>query len=327
MNKIKQFYIYNHQFDQKYNSVSQYYELQNNSQAQIIGHRISEQAIVEVNSGLRDRNSDKTIGWLHKAIVPFNNLKMMEQSMIIFRVVRSPMRRAFYVDVNDMQPSKVENYLRNMKAKFSTKPIYNATSGTFNDNNSILSMMEDYYLPRKDGRTTEIVNLEGQSSQEILEEVNYFRDKLQRSMNVPTSRFDEQPQSFFYGDNQEILRDEYRFKKFINYCRMRFMMLFDEMLKRQLLLKDIIRTEQEWNDIKGEYFWTFAEDNAFVQYKEVQILNSKLEQLDRLTPHIGKFYSKEHVAINILGMSEDEWNKMKEQIKKEREEEPQDDDM
>lgn len=327
MSKVKQFYIYNQQFDQKYNSVSQYYELQNNTQQNIMGNKISEHAILDVTSGLRDRNSDKTIGWLHKAIVPFNNLKMMEQSMIIFRVVRSPMRRAFYVDVNDMQPSKVENYLKNMKAKFSTKPIYNATSGTFNDNNSILSMMEDYYLPRKDGRTTEIVNLEGQSSQEILEEVTYFRDKLQRSMNVPTSRFDDQPSSFFYGDNQEILRDEYRFKKFINYCRMRFMMLFDEMLKRQLMLKDVIRTDAEWNDIKSEYFWTFAEDNAFVQYKEVQILNSKLEQLDRITPHLGKFYSKEYVAINILNMSEDDWDKMKEQMKKEREEEPQDDEM
>lgn len=321
--EIKSYYIYNNTFNTKYSNINTFYDVTNISQ--IGGVKISEQAVVEATSGLKDLVTDRTIGWLHKSIVPYNNLKMMEQAMVIFRVVRAPMRRAFYVDVNGMQPSKIEKYMRDFKARMSTKPVYNNESGTFNDNTHIQSMVEDYYLPRIEGKTTEIVNIDGQSDQQILEEVAYFRDKLQKSMNVPGSRFDEQQQStFIYGKSTEILRDEYRFKKFINYCRARFMMSIDEILKRQLILKNII-TEDEWDMVKGEYYWEFAEDNAFVEFKEAEILNNKLDQLERIMPFRNIFFSDEWIKEFVLKQSEEEIDVIADQIEDWKKKNPQPD--
>lgn len=289
----------------------------------ITGLRISEESITYATSGITDMNTGKTISFLQKAIVPFNNLKMLEQAMIIFRVARAPMRRVFYVDVSSMQKGRGEEYMRNMMKQFKTKMVYNSQTGTFNDQQVFASMLEDYWLPRmSEGKSTEIQNLEGQSSQDIMDEVNYMKDKLQRSLNVPSSRY-VAGAAFVYGKSTEIPRDEYLFKKFVDRLRERFMMTYDDMLQTQLILKKII-TPDEWDEVKSSYFWKYAEDNAFVEFKEAEIIDNRLNQLQMVSNYTGanamggRFFSEKWVMKNILRMSDEEIEEMKAEIEEEK---------
>ncbi len=314
LNKVQEYFIYNTFFDDdlKYNMLN---DVRTSSFTNNMGRKISTDAVIQVLSGERDPESGKTIGHLHKAIVPYNNLKMMEEAMIIFRVVRAPMRRAFYFDVSKMPPQKAKEYMKNQMKEFKTRFVYNSKTGTANSQTHISSMLEDYYLPRmSEGKTTEIQNIEGQSSQEIMEEIEYLKDKLWRAGNVPLSRLQSDQGSFVFGRTTEIQREEYNFRKFLNNVRSQFMTLFDELLKRQLILKGII-SESEWDDINGQYDWVYTEDNAFVEWKEAEKMSSRLEQLERITAFSGRFYSDYWISKNILHLTDEEIEEMGKQIK------------
>lgn len=315
LNKVQEYFVYNNYFDDdlKYNMLN---DVRTSAFTNSMGRKISTDAIIQVLSGERDPETGKTIGFLHKAIVPYNNLKMMEEAMIIFRVVRAPMRRVFYFDVSKMPPQKAKEYMKNQIKEFKTRFVYNSKTGTANSQTHISSMLDDYYLPRaSEGRTTEIQNIEGQSSQEIMEEIEYLKDKLWRAGNVPLSRLQQDQGSFVFGRSTEIQREEYNFRKFLNNIRSQFMTLFDELLKRQLILKGII-TEQEWKEtISGQYDWVYTEDNAFVEWKEAEKMSSRLEQLERITAFSGRFYSDYWISKNILHLTDEEIEEMGKQIK------------
>ena len=280
------------------------------------GTRITDESIVQVNSGIRDPDNGRTIGYLNKLIVPYNNLKMMEEAMIIFRVARAPMRRAFYFDVSRLPPGRGEEYLEQQMKRFKTRFVYNSKTGTSNSQTHISSILEDYFIPRaSEGRTTEIQNIEGQSVQEILEELEYLKNKLLRASNVPNSRLNpDQQGTFNFGRGAtEIQMDEYRFKKFLNRIRGQFMTLFDELLRRQLILKNIIK-EDEWEDIYGQYFWQYTEDNAFVEWKEAEKLNSRIEQLERITAFSDTYFSEYYIKKNVLHQTDEEIDEIQKQI-------------
>lgn len=287
------------------------------------GLKLSTESITYVTSGLTDNQHGITIGHLDKAIVPYNNLKMMEQSMVIFRVVRAPMRRAFYVDVSSLPKSRAEEYMKNMSNRFKSKLVYNSDTGSWVDQSSVISMVEDYFIPRfNESKTTEIQNIEGQSSQEILDEVNFMSDKLYQALNAPKSRYSEDNNMFLFGKADQIPRDEYRFKKFVDRLRNRFMLVFDDILKTQLILKGII-SESDWPEIKRSYFWQYTEDNAFIEYKDAEILSNRIDTVSKMSELIEQgFYSKLWVRKNILKQTDDEIMEIDQQVYKERNQDP-----
>lgn len=280
------------------------------------GLKILKDAVTYCDSGILE--DGKVQGYLHKAIVPFNNLKMLEESLLIYRVSRAPERRIIYVDVGNLPKNKAEQYVRDLMNKFRNKLVYDSKTGGLADKKNVLSMMEDYWLPRRDGKSTEITTLPGGENLGIIADVEYFANKLADSLNVPSSRFTQQAPSFVFGKGTEINRDEYRFKKFLDRLRNQFVSIFEDILKTQLLLKNII-TEDDWADLKDEIIWSYAEDNNFVEFKEAEILNNKISTLATIDPYVGKYVSREWVMQNIMKMTDEELADMDEQIDKERE--------
>lgn len=315
MNKIDEFYVYT---NRQINMAKNLNYIYNNVNDVVEGVRMELDEITYVTSGLTDLNA-QTIGYLDKAIIPYNNLKMMEQSMVIFRVVRAPMRRAFYVDVSSLGKGRAEQYMNEMKNRFKSKLKYNTETGSWVDQHSIISMMEDYFIPRfSEGKTTEIQNIEGQSSQEILEEVNYMQDKLYQALNAPKSRYSEDTNMFLFGKSDQIPRDEYRYKKFIDRLRNRFMLAIDDMLKTQLILKGII-SENDWGIVKRAYFWSYTEDNAFIEYKDAEILNNRINVVSSMNDLLEKgYYSKLWIRKNILQQTDEEIQEIDKQVYKEK---------
>lgn len=303
INDIEEAYLYSNTHSKNVDMSQTLYmtHSQYDTDTQIV---IKSDSIVMTTSGIKDMNSGKTIGYLDKAIVPYNNLKMMEESMIIFRVARAPMRRAFYMDVGNLQPNRAEAYMKEMKDRFKIKVTYDSNTGTFSGDRHIHSMLEDYWLPRQGNKTTEIQTLDGGSDQSIIDEVEYYKSQLWLSLNVPQSRFQEQA-SYIFGKGVEIQRDEYRFNKFIQILRNRFMVIFDELLKRQLILKGIIK-EYEWEEIRNSYFWVYTEDNLYAEYKNAEKINNIMDMLDRIQPHTGTYFSREWVRKNICKFTDDE---------------------
>lgn len=318
---IQEFFVYS---NKKINNQSNYLNNVYSTMDDVIeGKRLETSRITYVTSGLTDAMYDMTIGHLDKAIVPYNNLKMMEQSMVIYRVVRAPMRRAFYIDVSSLPKSKAEEYMQNMSNRFKSKLVYNSETGSWVDQRSVISMAEDYFIPRfNESRTTEIQNIDGQSSQEILDEVNYMKDKLYQSLNAPKSRYAEEGNIFVYGKSDQISRDEYRYKKFIDRLRNRFMLVFDDLLKTQLLLKSII-SESDWEIIKRSYFWDFTEDNAFIEYKDAEILNNRIDMAAKMADLIeGGYYSKLWIRKRVLMQTDSEIAEIDMQVFKEKNQDP-----
>lgn len=321
VSKIEEFYVYSN-WDPKANPMNQVVQL--NYGHQITGLKIHPDSITYAHSGLFDRNLGMYVGYLKKAIVPYNMLKMMEDAMLIFRVVRAPSRRAFYVDVSGLQKNKAEAYMKDLMSKFKNKMVYDTTSGTLADRRSVMSMMEDYWLPRRDGgKGTEIQTIEGQTSQEIMEEIEYLRDKLWRALGVPRGRFGENQTIGIFGRGVELQRDEYRFSKFLGTLRSRFIVVIEDLLKTQLILKKII-SENDWEQVRKSIVWRFTEDNTFVESKESEILNNRLNLLNTITPYIGRFFSEEYVFKNVLHFTDkeiaDEKKLMEEERKKRQEE-------
>ena len=289
--------------------------------------RVALDSISYVHSGMVDNEKQIIIGYLYKSIKPYNQLRMIEDSLVIYRLARAPERRIFYIDVGNLPKLKAEQYLRSVMEKYKQKVIYNSSTGEVEDQKKQMSMLEDFWLPRRDGgRGTEISTLpSGQNLGEI-EDIEYFRKKLYQSLSVPISRIEGTEQTAFnLGRATEINRDEIKFTKFISRLRHRFSHLFTDLLRIQLLLKGIIN-EEDWFDIRDnlDYIWT--RDSHFSELKNNEILRERFEIIATMEEYIGKYISHEWVRKNILHLTDDEIKEMQKQMDKEKAEEPPVDD-
>lgn len=277
------------------------------------GVKIAPDSIVFCHSGLMDQNNKMVLSYMHKAIKPLNQLRMLEDATVIYRLARAPERRIFYIDVGNLPKAKAEQYLRDMMVKHKNKLVYDANTGELRDDRKFLTMLEDYWLPRREGgKGTEITTLPGGQNLGEIEDVLYFRKKLYESLNVPVSRLETENQ-FNLGRSSEITRDELKFSKFISRLRYRFSELFHIILEKQLILKGII-TKQEWNDIKGQIYYDFLEDNHFTELKQAEIMRERLNTLREIDEYVGKYYSAEWVRKNILFQTEEEIEEIDQQI-------------
>lgn len=268
--------------------------------------KINKDAIAYSDSGIYDFNTGAALSFLWKMIVPYNNMRMMEEALLVYRVVRSPERRAFYISVGNLSKPKAEAYVKGLMNEFKTKLIYDARTGSIVDRKNIMSMVEDYWLPRRDdGKGTEIQTLPGATNLGSIDDVDLFKKKFLESSNIPVGRFKDENATFVFGRSSEISRDEYRFKKFLDRIRKRFAVVFEDLLKTQLLLKNII-IESDWAKIKSSIIWKFTEDNNFVQWKEAEILNSRLETLTAADQLVGKYFTRPWALRNIMRMDEEE---------------------
>ncbi len=289
--------------------------------------RVAPDSISYVHSGMVDNQKQIIIGYLYKSIKPFNQLRLIEDSLVIYRLARAPERRIFYIDVGNQPKLKAEQYLQSVMNKYKQKVIYNASTGEVEDQKKQMSMLEDFWLPRRDGgRGTEISTLpSGQNLGEI-EDIEYFRKKLYQSLSVPISRIEGTEQTAFnLGRATEINRDEIKFAKFIAKLRHRFSHLFTDLLRIQLLLKGIIN-EEDWFEIRDDIDYVWTKDSHFAELKNNEILRERFEILQTMEEYIGKYVSQDWVRKNILHQSDEEIKEMQKQIDKEKEEEPVDDD-
>ena len=281
--------------------------------------RVAPDSISYVHSGMVDNHKQIIIGYLYKSIKPFNQLRMIEDSLVIYRLARAPERRIFYIDVGNLPKLKAEQYLRSVMDKYKQKVIYNASTGEVEDQKKQMSMLEDFWLPRRDGgRGTEISTLpSGQNLGEI-EDIEYFRKKLYQSLNVPISRIEGTEQTAFnLGRATEINRDEVKFGKFIIKLRHRFSHLFTDLLKIQLLLTGIIK-EEDWVTIKDRIRYVWAKDSHFMELKNSEIMRDRFEVLGIAQDYVGEYFSKEYIRKNILQQTEDQIKELDKQMAAEK---------
>lgn len=291
----------------------------NNNASQ--GVKLGVDSVVSCNSGLIDQGKNMILSHLHKAIKPVNQLKMIEDSLVIYRVSRAPERRIFYIDVGNLPKIKAEQYIRDIMNKYRNKLVYDAATGEIKDDRKHMSMLEDFWMPRREGgKGTEITTLQGGGNLGQLDDVEYFKQKLYQSLNVPLSRLTQDGGVFNVGKSAEISRDEVKFSKFISRLRTRFSMLFLEILRVQLILKGVIRAD-EWDDISQQIRFDFNKDNYYSELKENEVLAGRLAMLTQLDPFVGKYYSRSYVQEEILRLTEDEIDEMQKQIEAEKEQE------
>lgn len=288
------------------------------SENSIQGIKLTTDSVVMVHSGMIDSGTNMITGHLQKAIKPTNQLRMLEDAIVIYTMTRAPDRRIFYVDVGNLPKIKAEQYVKDFMDKFKNKLVYNASTGEIADSKKNLSMIEDFWMPRRDGgKSTEITTLQGSQSLIQADFVTYFQNKLYSSLNVPKGRF-QQEQGFTLGRSQEITREELKFNKFVGRLRVRFSGLFQDMLRIQLIAKGLIRYD-EWEDIKSKIRYDYVRDNHFTELKDAEILNNRIMSLQLVDPYLGKYYSKEWVQKNILRMDDELVLEMKKQIESEGE--------
>jgi len=289
------------------------------------GVKIATDSIAFVHSGIMTNDNTAVLGHLHKAIKPLNQLRMLEDATVIYRLARAPERRIFYIDVGNLPKGKAEQYLRDMMAKHKNKLVYDANTGEVKDDRKFMTMLEDYWLPRREGgRGTEISTLPSGQNLGELDDVLYFRKKLYESLNVPTSRLESDNQ-FNMGRASEITRDEIKFSKFVARLRNKFSELFNIILEKQLLLKGII-TKAEWLEMKDKINYNFMEDNYFAELKEGEVLRERLSLLRDVDEYTGKYFSNEWVRSTILQQSEEDIKEIDKQIEAEAPEEGEEDD-
>ena len=275
------------------------------SSGQSKGTRIAKDAITYCTSGLVDRNKGSVLSYLHKAIKSLNQLRMIEDSLVIYRLSRAPERRIFYIDVGNLPKVKAEQYLRDVMMRYRNKLVYDANTGEVRDDKKFMSMLEDFWLPRREGgRGTEISTLPGGQNLGELADIEYFQKKLYRSLGVPESRIAADG-GFNLGRSSEILRDELKFAKFVGRLRKRFAQMFNDMLKTQLILKNIVSLE-DWEEISDHIQYDFLYDNQFAELKETEMLNERLGVLATIEPYIGKYYSQDYVRRKILRQTDEE---------------------
>jgi len=280
------------------------------------GIKIAKDSITYCTSGLVDRNKGNVLSYLHKAIKSLNQLRMIEDSLVIYRLSRAPERRIFYIDVGNLPKVKAEQYLKEVMSRYRNKQVYNAQTGEIRDDRKYMSMLEDFWLPRREGgRGTEISTLPGGQNLGELSDIEYFQKKLYRSLGVPESRIAADG-GFNLGRSSEILRDELKFAKFVGRLRKRFANMFSDMLRTQLILKNIV-TPEDWEKISEHIQYDFLYDNQFAELKESELMNERLGLLATIEPYIGKYYSNDYVRRRILRQTDSEILEIDKQIEKE----------
>jgi hypothetical protein len=284
------------------------------------GVKISVDSICYVNSGLVDAQYNTIVSHLHKAIKPLNQLRMIEDAIVIYRLSRAPERRIFYIDVGNLTKTKAEAYLKEVMQRYRNKLVYDSNTGEIRDDKRHLSMLEDFWLPRREGgKGTEVSTLQGGQNLGEIQDVMYFKEKLYRALDVPLSRLQTES-GFSLGRASEITRDELKFTKAIHRMRIRFSHLFDKLLKIQCILKGII-AEEDWEEITKKIYYKYQKDSYFSELKNSEILQNRATVLQQLEPYVGKYYSKDYVYKNVLLMNEEEIEDMKVKIETERKEE------
>ena len=286
------------------------------------GIKIAPDSITYCPSGLVDQQRNMVLSYLHKAIKPVNQLRMIEDAVVIYRIARAPERRIFYIDVGNLPKIKAEQYLRDIMSRYRNKLVYDASTGEIRDDRNYMSMLEDFWLPRREGgRGTEITTLPGGQNLGEIADIEYFRQKLYRSLNVPISRL-ESGQGFNLGRAAEISRDELKFTKFVGRLRKKFTMLFHDLLKTQLVLKGVI-TIEEWDVLQQQITYTFLQDGFFAELKNAEIMRERVALVREVEPYIGKYFSNEYVRTNLLRQTELDIEKQDKQIEVEKPEEPE----
>ena len=282
------------------------------------GLKISIDSIVYFHSGLLNSNKSLVLSYLHKAIKPLSMLRMIEDSLVIYRISRAPERRIFYVDVGNLPKVRAEQYMRDLMARYKNKLVYDANTGEIRDDRKHMSMLEDYWMPRMEGgRGTEVTTLPGGQNLGDIEDVIYFQKKLYKALGVPLSRLESEA-SYTIGRATEISRDEVKFTRFVNRLQNRFSILFDELLERQLSLKGIMNRD-DWKKIKNEIYYHYESDSHFTEIKRNEVLQDRLNLLRDLSEYAGKYYSNDYIRRNILQMSDDEIRINDDEIAKELE--------
>ena len=290
------------------------------------GVRIAPGSICHVTSGLIDQANKLSLGHLHKAMKPLNQLRMLEDALVIYRLSRAPERRIFYIDVGNLPKMKAEQYLRDMMIKHKNKTVYDASTGEIRDDRKFMTMLEDFWLPRREGgRGTEITTLPGGQNLGEMDDVEYFKKKLYRALNVPIGRM-ESEQNFNIGRSSEITRDELKFTKFIYRLRNRFAILFDNLLETQLILKGIA-SSADFQDLKNDIHYTFASDSHFEELKQSELMTERLRLLGEVDPLVGKYFSTSWIRKNVLRMSDEDIEVMKAEMEQEAAENPEDDEL
>jgi hypothetical protein len=283
------------------------------------GLRIAPEAVINVNSGLMDAKNTFVISYLHKAIKALNQLRMIEDAVVIYRLSRAPERRIFYIDVGNLPKGKAEQYMKSIMTQYRNKLVYDANTGELRDERKHLSMLEDFWLPRREGgKGTEITTLPAGQNLGQMEDVQYFQKKLLQSLNVPISRLDPQVGAGIMGVGKttEVTRDEVKFSKFINRLRNKFSRIFDDALRIQLSLKGIC-TVEEWEDFKESIYYDYKKDNNFAEMREAEVLRERVLTATQLDPFIGRYYSSKWIKKNVLRMTEEEIEEMEKEIKEE----------
>ena len=278
------------------------------------GVKITSDSITYCPSGLIDMGKGTVLSYLNKAIKPVNQLRMIEDSLVIYRISRAPERRIFYIDVGNLPKMKAESYLKDVMNRYRNKMVYDARTGEIRDDRNHMSMLEDFWLPRREGgRGTEITTLPGGSNLGEIDDITYFQKKLFRSLNVPVSRLAEESGGFQIGRSDNITRDELKFTKFVQRLRKKFTALFLDMIRTQLLLKGVIAVE-EWDHFKEHIQFDFLQDGHFTELKNAEILRERLDMLGQVESYVGTYFSKEYVKKNILRMSDEEIEEIETQI-------------
>ena len=278
------------------------------------GIKIASDSIATCNSGVMDLNKKYQLSFLHKAIKSLNQLRMIEDSLVIYRLSRAPERRIFYIDVGNLPKVKAEQYLRDVMARYRNKLVYDASTGEIRDDKKHMSMLEDFWLPRREGgRGTEISTLPGGQNLGELKDVEYFRKKLYNSLNLPPSRLTDDNKAFNLGKTTEILRDELKFSKFIGRLRKRFSNLFHDILKTQLILKGII-TPDDWDEMEEHIQYDFLFDNHFNELKEQEMMMQRITLVTQMDPFVGKYFSSEYIRRQVLMQTEKEYKEITKQI-------------
>ncbi len=290
--------------------VDEYFIYEEKPGQQSSGVKLSLDSISYITSGLLDEKRQKVLSYLHKALKPINQLRMMEDSLVIYRLARAPERRIFYIDVGNLPRGKAEQYMKDIMTRYRNKLVYDASTGEIKDDRKHQSLLEDFWLPRREGgKGTEISTLPGGDNLGQIEDILYFQKKLYRSLNVPMNRL-EQEQQFSLGRATEISRDELKFQKYIDRLRTRFGYLFLGILKTQLTLKGVI-TEDDWSKMRNHIVIDFARDNHFTELKDSELLRERIQTLDAMRDYIGEYFSKEWVQKNVLHFTDDDIDNMK----------------
>ena len=281
------------------------------------GVKMAIDSITFCPSGLQDLNKRMTLGFLHKAIKAINQLRMIEDSLVIYRLSRAPERRIFYIDVGNLPKVKAEQYLRDVMARYRNKLVYDSSTGEMRDDKKHMSMLEDFWLPRREGgRGTEITTLPGGQNLGELKDVEYFKKKLYNSLNLPPSRLTDDNKGFNLGKTTEVLRDELKFTKFIGRLRKRFSEMFQDMLKTQLILKGVIAPE-DWEDMKEHIQYDFLFDNHFNELKNIEMFNQRIATVTQMDPFVGKYFSVAHIRKEVLGQTNKDMRELDKEMQQE----------